>query len=116
MATVARLKTRLFIGRRTREADLVGRLAIERVVGPVFVVPSDDQRTFSLELSLVLGHSGLSQDSLEGPVESLDYRDADVFVDCSEARQDVHGLASEFLKVLTLELGALVDNDMLVAA
>jgi hypothetical protein len=37
------LKAWLLIGRRTREVDFVGSLAVEGVMGPVLVVPLDDQ-------------------------------------------------------------------------
>ena len=68
----------------------------------MFVVPSDDQRAFPLELRLVFRHDGLPEDVFEKAVESFHHSYAPVLVNRSEARQAVHGLAPQAFEVLAL--------------
>ena len=103
----------LLVGRRTGEVDFVWRLASERVVGAPFVIPIDRQSDFPLELRLVFRDGDQPQDAFERSVKSFDDRDAAMFSDCSEPRQDVHRLAPLLLEVLAGELVALVDNQVL---
>ena len=79
----------------------------------VFVVPSDNKRTLSLELRLVFRYDGLPKDIFEKSVESFHHSYAPVLSHRSEARQDVHDLAPYLLEVLALELFPLVDDDVL---
>jgi hypothetical protein len=91
---------------------LIRRLAAERFVGAILVVPIDGEFYFSFEFSLIFGNYGQPQDSLQRSVESLHDGDATAFTNRSKSRQDVLGFAPDVLEVIAFELGALVDNQM----
>ena len=103
----------LFAACRTREVDFVWRLAVERVVRAVFIVPIDDERRLLLVFRLLFRNRRQSQDILERSVKSFDHGDATMFADGAEARQDTMLLAPAFLEVVALKFAPLVDNEML---
>lgn len=108
----SRLDARPFVCRWPRKVHLVGCLAAKVLVRAVFIVPIDDESHFVLEIRLVLGYRDQTQDFLERSMETFNNSNGAVLVDGAESRQDVLRFASDVLEVFTLELGALVDNQV----
>ena len=106
------LDARLLVGRRTREEDLIGRAAVERVVRAVLVVPVDNQFDLPLELRLVLRYRDHPQKFFDRPMKTFDDGDTAVFANGTESRQDVRCLAP-LLEVFAFELAALIDDQVL---
>ena len=93
---------RLLVSRRARMIDFVRRLASERLVRTVLVVPIADEGEFPLELRLIFRNEKQHQDSLDRFVQAFDDGDATVFSYRSESRCDVSLLAPFLLEVLAL--------------
>ncbi len=108
-----RLEPWLLAGRRARIIDFVWRLASERLVRTVLVVPIADEGEFPLELRLIFRNEKQHQDSFDGLVQAFDDGDATVSSYRSESRCDVSLLAPFLLEVRALELAALVDDEVL---
>ena len=102
----------LFAGWRSRAVDLIRRLSAESLVGSMRIIPIDGASHFSFEFSLPFGDRDPSQNLFQSPLEAFHHGDATSLADSSETRQDVPGFAPDALEVLTLELGALVDDQV----
>ena len=103
----------LLVGCLPEEVDLVRRLAVERVVRAVFIVPIDNERRLLFVSRLLFRNRRQSQDVFERSVKSFDHGDATMFADGTEARQDAMVLAPVVLEVVALEFAPLVDNEIL---
>ncbi len=68
------------------KVDLVWRLAVERVVRTVFVVPIDNERRLLLVLRLLFRNRRQSQYVFERSVKSFDHGDATMFAYGAEAK------------------------------
>ena len=79
----------------------------------MLVVPCDDASYLAFELCLVLGYCSEPQDVLERSMESLHNSNAAGLTDGTKPRLDVLGFAPNVFEVLALELGPLVNNQVL---
>ncbi len=79
----------------------------------VLIVPIDNQAKLLFEVLLDFRYRDQSQEFLDSPMESFDDRDAAMLSDGTKARQDVHGVAPGLLEVNAVELGSLINDQML---
>ena len=79
----------------------------------VLIVPIDDQAKLQFELLLHFLNRDLSQEFLYRSVKSFNHRNTAVLADRAEPRQDVHGLAPGLPEVNAVELGPLINDQML---
>ena len=79
----------------------------------VLIVPIDHQAQLLFELLLHFRNRDQSQEFLDRSVKSFDHGDAAMLSDGTKARQDVHGVAPGLLEVNAIELGSLINDQML---
>ena len=109
---LTRFVPRLLAGCGPGTIDFVRRLAFERVVRTMVVVPINDERCFLLILRLEFRYRRQPDNVLERPMKTFDHGDAAMFTDGAEPRQDASPLTPVFFKVLAFELGPLIDNEV----
>ena len=77
------------------------------------IVPVDNQAQILLELLLDFRNRNQSQEFLDRSVKSFHDGDAAMLSDGTKARPDVHGVAPGLLEVNAIELGFLINDQML---
>ncbi len=109
----ARLDPRSSIGGPQLEVDFVRRLAFERGVRPMFIIPREEHCELPAEAHLALRHHNpASRLVFHGPDESLDNSDAPMLPDGAESR--ANSLASApALEAIAPEDGVLVADQVL---
>ncbi len=106
------LESRRTAGGREIEVDLVRSSSVKRTVRPMAVVPFDEQRELTEESRPVIGNDEPARALvLDGPDESLDNREAAIFLDGAEALSDTAAVAPAPEAVIR-ELPAMVGHQM----
>ena len=108
--TLAQFKARLFIGSRTR---VVRCLALEGHVRAMLVVPIEDQLCLVLVGGLFLGNDRTAHQFFERSMETLHNSNAAVLANGTESRQVLRSLVPISFEVVTVELAAVVYDDVL---
>ena len=87
--TFARFDTWSSVGWSRAEVDLLGRLSVERCMGPRLIVPNEERSEFPAKASAALWNHDLPRCFIfHGSDESLDYSDASVLPSRAESRTD----------------------------
>lgn len=93
--------------------DLVWRLAVQSHVRSRLVVPTNNALDLALELRWILWHDDQTEDFFHRAMEAFDNSNGAVPADSATTIPNVPGFAPHVLEVLTVELGSLVNDQML---
>ena len=92
---------------------LVWRLAVQRHVRSRLVVPIDNALDLVLELRLILWNDDQTKDFFHRAMKAFDNSNGPVPADSAETIPNVRGFAPHVLEVLAVELGSLVNDQVL---